>query len=247
MSRNGRIIVGVACAAWLGAVAWPVAMVAEGPQRVPRDSRRAAAMGHHYDEALVIHRAVIRGDLAAVNAPARALAAAPLPSLLPETAAVFVRRLQAAAQRAAVAPDIASASAVTATLLATCGLCHDAMGTRPAMVVPDEPRVGGAVGHMLEHQRGLDQMLQGLVRPSTASWQDGVDALSRAPLTRADLPPDRQLASSIRAAERRVHELAAEARTANSTSARATTYGRLLATCASCHSTHRKLWGPGSP
>lgn len=245
MSHAGRKIASVGCAAWLAVVAPALTLAADEPQRVPGDSRRAAVMGHHYDDALVVHRAVIRGDLAALKAPARALAAAPLPPGLPETAEVFVRRLRAAAQRAAFAPDIAAASAVTATMLATCGLCHDAMGTRPAMVVPDAPRVGGSVGHMLEHQRGLDLMLQGLVRPSTASWQDGVEALSRAPLRRADLPPDPKLASTVRAAERRVHDLAAEARTAASTSARATIYGRLLATCASCHVTHRTLWGPG--
>jgi hypothetical protein len=100
---------------------------------------------------------------------------------------------------------------------------------------------------MLEHQRGLDQMLQGLVLPSTTAWQQGVTALERAPLARSDLPPDRKLASSIKNAEADVHRLAAEARTASSTASRATLYGRLLGKCAECHSTHRRIWGPGPP
>jgi hypothetical protein len=232
----------ICCALVVSASAW-----ARGPQVVPRDSGRAADMGDHYGQALLVHQAVIRGDLPGVRVPARTLAAAPLPHGLPDAAAVHVRRLQAAAQRAATAPDIPAAAAVTATLLATCGLCHDAMGTRPAAAEPAPARVGGAVGHMVEHQRDLDLMMQGLVLPSTSAWQQGVRGLEQAPLSRSDMPPDRSLTSSVRKAEARVHALAIDARSAESTSSRATIYGRLLETCANCHRAHRQIWGPGLP
>jgi cytochrome c553 len=238
---------GVVGTALLGALGWSLAAAAHVPQAMPRDSRRAAVMQNHYADVLLIHQAVIRGDLQAMRAPARSLAAATAPVGLPDVATPYVTRMKAAAQRAASASDIPAAAAVTATMLATCGLCHDAMGTRPAAADVAPPRVGGTVGHMLEHQRGLDQMLQGLVLPSTTAWQQGVTALERAPLARSDLPPDRKLTSSIKDAEVDVHRLATEARTAASTGSRATLYGRLLGTCAECHSTHRRIWGPGAP
>lgn len=248
MAKTMRQAIAAAlCAGCLGTVAWSSTAPDDDTQAVPRDARRAAHMDHHYADVLVIHKAVIRGDLAAVRAPARAIAGAATPTGLPDATTTYMLRMRSAARRLTLAHDVPAAAAVTATMVATCGLCHEAVGTRPAAASLEPPCVGGTVGHMLEHQRALDHLLQGLALPSTSMWQEGVRGLEQAPLHRSDLPADSKLTASIRAAEAHVHRLALEARDASSTSSRATVYGRLLATCADCHSIHRKLWGPGPP
>ncbi len=43
----------------------------------------------------------------------------------------------------------------------------------PAPAAPIAPAVGGVVGHMLEHKRAVDLMVQDLTVPSTSAWNEG--------------------------------------------------------------------------
>jgi hypothetical protein len=100
---------------------------------------------------------------------------------------------------------------------------------------------------MLEHQRAMDELLQGLVIPSVPLWTAGAKRLQTAPLSRGQLLPDRRLTGQIREAEARVHKLAQQASTADTlatSSRRAAVYGQLLSTCAQCHVLHPQVWGP---
>jgi cytochrome c553 len=129
-------------------------------------------------------------------------------------------------------------------MLASCGDCHTAAGTRPALPSAPPAAVGGVVGHMLDHQRAIDQMLQGLVVPSATLWRQGADGLKAAPLHRSALPRDGALSRDVIAAEKRLHQMAEEAATTNEPAARSGQYARMLTTCAECHSAHQKIWGP---
>ena len=111
-------------------------------------------------------------------------------------------------------------------------------------MTPKRPPVGGLVGHMLEHQRAADEMLEGLFIPSETQWLRGANRFVAAPLRQQSLPRDPRLTPGIRKAEERVHQLAERARQATAWQDRGQIYAEMLTTCASCHSLHGVVWGP---
>ncbi|HEY7498157.1 MAG TPA: hypothetical protein VH740_06580 [Vicinamibacterales bacterium] len=113
----------------------------------------------------------------------------------------------------------------------------------PVPATPKRADVGGIVGHMLEHQRAMDEMLEGLFIPSESQWTRGATRFRAAPLQRRSMPRDRKLTREILLAEERVHQLADRAIKAGGWSDRAEIYAQVLTTCANCHSLH-KVWGP---
>jgi hypothetical protein len=229
------------------ALAGAAARVSSAPaqaQAVKPQAERAAHMQVHFSQVMTVHEAVIRGDLAAVRAPATWLAEHDAPSSLPAGSAPFVAEMRRAARRTAQAPTVLEAALGTADMLKTCGDCHRGVGTTPAATHPSGPEVGGLVGHMLAHQTSADQMLQGLIVPSSALWRAGADGFSAAPLRTEALPKDPKLTPGLAAAEARIHELAAQAGKAEDGGARAVFYAQIIARCADCHAVHRKVWGP---
>jgi mono/diheme cytochrome c family protein len=201
-------------------------------------------MTHHYRDVSAIHEAVIRGDLNDVRDRARNLAAMTDPPSTPPVTS-HVMTIRRAAARAVMANTLDVAADATATMLAQCGGCHESRAVRPSPAERRAPDVGGIVGHMVDHQRAVDALLQGLVIPSMSEWQRGAGLL-RAPVLRdAELPPDPRLAARATATERTLHALAEVAAAAPSREARVSAYARIIGTCATCHSLHPEIWGPG--
>jgi cytochrome c553 len=152
--------------------------------------------------------------------------------------------MRQAAQQAAEAKDIVSAAFSTAVMLTTCGDCHRAVGTMPSAPLTPRPELGGVVGHMLQHQRAADQILQGLIVPSNTLWRAGAEALVAAPLHPSDLPVDATLRQKMAPVEERIHRLAGAAAQVTDSRARASFYAQILAGCADCHRLGPKVWGP---
>ncbi len=236
---------------WL-LVSMVVVTAAQGPlaspgapaqQAAPPASAQAEYMRAHFNQAMVVHAAVTRGDLAAVASAARLLTDQDAASL-PTGAATHVAAMKEAARQAAEAGDILAAGQATARMLIACGNCHRALGTRPALASRPSSTVGGIVGHMLEHQLAVDLMLQGLVVPSDSLWREGTRAMAVAPLHPRELPVDSAVRRELAPTEERVHRLATDAVQASDPLARAGFYGQMLAGCADCHKRHAKLWGP---
>lgn len=124
----------------------PSVEAAGDPQAIQLDPARAILMKGHYREAITVHDAVIRGDLPAIGPAAAALASAQIPGGVPAAATAPANAMKAAAGRAAAATTLTAASREAATMLASCGECHTAAGTRPALPVrPPPPAVGGNV------------------------------------------------------------------------------------------------------
>ena len=219
-------------------------MRAQTERSIPTTPARLAQMQHHFLQVTLIHEAMIRGDLPAVRAPARELARLPAPPDTPVRTAPFVAAIAAAAARAAEAPDLETAASATSMMLRQCGDCHRSAGIFPAPSAVARPDVGGLVGHMLEHQRAADDLLQGLLIPSGSLWQRGAGRLKAAPLRPGDLPVDRAFTAELKRTDARVHALAAAAAAATDAPARASVYADLLTTCAQCHGLHRQIWGP---
>lgn len=232
--------------AWVRAV---VAISVLGPataggQSTPADARRTAQMREHYFDAVDMHAAVIRSDLAAVASLAKGLTDYAAPPGMPDRSAAYAATIQRAARDAAAATTIVSAAVSSAVMLNACGQCHQLAGVRPSLTIPRGAIVGGVVGHMIEHQRAADQIFQGLVTPSDSMWRDGTRALAKAPLSAADLPIAESDRRKLALTEARIHRLASDAAAATEPRARANYYGQLLAGCADCHG-HPKVRGPG--
>jgi mono/diheme cytochrome c family protein len=203
-----------------------------------------ALMDHHFANVAVLHTALIRGDLAAARPPAQALAAMTVPPKVPPAGLAHVEAIRAAAQQAVDATTIGAAATATASMLQHCGECHRQVGVFPPLRVKETyESTKNLSGHMREHQRGLDQMLHGLVVPSTQQWIEGTERLSRAPLDSELLPSERGLTPEARDAETRVHDIAERAKQVQTLAERAAPYAEMLTACASCHA-QRKGWGP---
>lgn len=213
-------------------------------QQIRSTPERQAQMQHHFSQVSLIHEAVIRGDLPAVRESARQLAESESPRDVAASTAPQVASMQLGAKRAAEAQDLVSAAAATASMLLSCGDCHRTAGTMPVPMTLNRPQVGGLVGHMLEHQRAADEMLEGLFIPSETQWLRGATRLAGAPLQQQSLPRDQKLTPEIRKAEERVHQLAAHAIKATAWKDRGEIYAQVLTTCASCHGLHGVVWGP---
>lgn len=237
--------------AWLLAAATAVTAVqgqmlspgAPPPQPAPPLSAQAEYMRAHFNQAIVVHAAIIRGDLGAV-APAARLLAEQDPGAMPTGSAAHVNAMKEAARQAVEAPDILAAGQATARMLTACGNCHRAVGTMPALASRARPPVGGVVGHMVDHQVAVDLMLQGLVVPSDSLWRQGTRAMATAPLHARELPVDSSVRRELAPTEERIHRMATEATQATDPFARAGFYGQMLAGCADCHKRHPKIWGP---
>lgn len=246
MTRSDRLSF---TALWLCPIVVATVLGAAAPpqvaQSVPTSRTRLEEMRHHFADVLLVHEAVIRGDLPAVRQPALRLAEVAVPQGMPETAAPFVAELRRAGRRAASAPTIAAAAQATVAMATACATCHRGMGVFPAASRPAGPEIGGALGHMLEHQRAADEMLIGLMVPATVDWRQGAERLRVAPLLPRQFPKDPKLTTNIRKLDLRVHELADQAIDAETADERGSAYAALLETCTQCHSLHSKIWGPG--
>jgi hypothetical protein len=227
------------------AFVFTAAMPAASSWQPKSNPHTAEHMREHFAKVIEAHDAVVRGDLEAAKAPADWLAAHDPTPELDKASASHISVMRDAARRAASANELIMAAQATASMLAACGDCHRAAGAMPAMAMPEAPRVGGTVGHMLEHKHAIDLMMQGLIVPSAALWQQGAAALKHAPLKASDLPRDPKLTRQILAAEDEVHLLADRAASANEQAARVATYGQVINACGRCHGLHGRIWGPG--
>jgi cytochrome c553 len=204
-----------------------------------------SAMHANVRSLTALQAAVIRADLNAVRDPARRLAAMTLPAGLPETAARHVNALVRAAQEAEAANDATTAAFATAHIMTACGACHRTVGAKPSTASSAMPTIKSG-GHMLEHQRAVEQLMQGLVLPSDVEWRAGARALRAAPLHARGLPDDSTLTPQMLRIEEGVHRLAEAGLGAETPERRAAVYGTLLAACADCHRLRPRGLPPGA-
>ena len=208
----------------------------------------ASHMHEHLARVTAMQEAVIRGDLEAAVEPARWIAEHQETEGLPAGTETFVVQMKKQAAAVAEATDLTNAGVATAMTLSYCGSCHAAAKVTPEMAEPARPSATGPVAaHMVEHQWATDLMYQGLTMPSEERWQKGLDAMKGAPLAEKDLPKDAKLTKEIAALEKKVHELAAQAKNTTDLGTKVALYGEYLSGCAGCHSLHGKMWGPGLP
>jgi len=206
-----------------------------------------AHMADHFSKVDAVQLAVIRGVLDEVREPAKWMVDHQSAEGMPERASRFIPELKKAAQQAVDATELVAAGQATGEMAAVCGRCHAVTAARPKLDAPPAASGTGTEAHMLEHQRAVTLMYQGLVVPSTDAWLQGSGRLKAAALKADKLPSDPGLTKEIVALEDRVHELADRAATTTNHNARSKLYGEVIASCGQCHALHGRVWGPGLP
>jgi len=192
-------------------------------------------MLHHFAEVMTIHDALVSGDIEAVHEPAAALASAEAGEDLPESGVAFATVIQRVASTITEADSLALTAAATSTMLTACGGCH--ANTAPGLTPRYAPsaELDGLAGFMLEHQRGVDQLLQGLVLPSTEQWRQGAARLRAVEFDPAALPEGIALTAQARQSADRLRELAEAALPMTDPTSQGSLYTQLVMTCADCH------------
>jgi cytochrome c553 len=226
------------------ALVWSVAVAGQASRDdAAVGPARRAFMDKHFSEAINVHDAVARGDLATAQAQASRLAEHRPEVAFPVGAQAFFGLMTIEAGKVRDAPTIEQAGHAAATLLTRCGQCHQAMHVRVGVPVTPEPETGGVVGQMRAHQRAADLMLEGLIGPSPANWTAGARSFGELRFVPGDMP-GREIRERARIANAHLLNLAAVAEKAQQPRDRAEVYGRILSACARCHREHPKTWGP---
>ena len=110
--------------------------------------------------------------------------------------------------------------------------------TREHVEQAPQPEAGdGSVASVMAlHAYGAREMWAGLVIPDSERVKKGAEALGSAVLTPTGTPVGSPVSPLATELEVRVHDLAAHAARTDEAAQRASAYGRMLGTCAACHS-----------
>jgi cytochrome c553 len=194
-------------------------------------------MTEHFVIATLARDAVIKGKVAELRGPLRALADYRYPAVALGGWAGPIAQLQQAARLTSEANTIEQAATGVATIARVCGSCHLADGRGPTTIEsPREAKTAKADdfgARMYRHMWAADRMWTGLTTPSDDAWLAGAAALAHGPLkTPADAPV---APPGFGIALRDVRELGRQASEASTLEARANLYALVLATCANCH------------
>jgi len=193
-------------------------------------------MKDHFTAVVLVRDALIVGNLELAKWNASFLAKQePDPAVA--SWSLYVDHLREQAARVAEAPTLAAATGASTALALECGRCHAANGVSPSFPAVDRRAAASGPGpHMRRHEWAAEQMWDGLVGPSEERWNDGVRELAEAPLAQEEILANATVAPSIAKLATDVHALGGEGGKATTWDDRAAVYGRLLATCAACHS-----------
>ncbi len=190
-------------------------------------------MDDHHSRSHEVQAALVRGNLSAARDPALWLAEHAQHPDLPQGVLSPVEDVRVFARSVTRAASLPDAARCASEMAAGCGRCHAAAGVDVRVQDGTMPPAGQAPTlHMLRHAWAADRMWDGLLNPSDALWESGSTALSEDPLFLADDETGTETALLARD----VHLLGIEARRLQDPDHRAGIYGRLLRTCARCHS-----------
>jgi cytochrome c553 len=178
--------------------------------------------------------AVVAGLLEPMKAPLIALADYQYGDEMPAGWAPRLAQLQAAARATSSATTLEAAAMGVATMGRICGECHtEKHAGPPVLPLPalDQQSARDTVPERMErHMFAVQVLWEGLTVPSEPTWKSGADALLRAPEQL-----DQELPATFDKDLQVVHGLGVQARDATTLSERADVFGRLIATCADCH------------
>ncbi len=195
----------------------------------PESPRNPMPMGEHFVQAEQIRDAVIAGDLRGVRTPANWLLENVIAEDVPVRWKVHVPAVRRAAKTIAEDEDMNAVAVAAGRLAESCGDCHQDIGITVHPPERADPlKDDTAFAQMGRHAYAAELMWDGLVGPLDEAWNEGSTMMAEAPLY-GDAAPE-----SVTALADEMHALANEAveKTGN---ARAKAYGKIIGTCAGCH------------
>ncbi len=208
----------------------------EPATQIPPATPAQALMHGHYRRASDARDALIRADIEGARGDMTWLATHHDGDALPENLRPLLTAMQTEAARFAEASTMTEAGLALAQTLVRCGNCHEASGGGFAVALPPLPEGEGSAAHMRRHRWAAERMWEGLVIADEEQFRAGSDALREAPLHQEAVPSaEGETDERVEAITALVHALGEEAQRATTTDARASIYGRYLATCGTCH------------
>lgn len=195
-----------------------------------------AHMQEHFTKAGEIHAAILRGDLAATREPASWIMQHEPIEGSPPSWDPYVETLRGAADQVRQAADVQTAAMAASVMVQTCGSCHAALSEGVIFTAsPTPPSDPSTLSHMARHNWAAERMWEGLAVPSQEAWAQGIQLLAEIPLQPEAMSADSAVAGEVAALANQIHDLGEEGAQAVSWRTRTSVYGRLIATCASCH------------
>jgi cytochrome c2 len=189
------------------------------------------------DAVMDLQSAIVGGRLAHARDMASWLASHDKQLTLPQPKE---RELEYAATTVANAKDLPSAAAGVGRLGRACGSCHQAHGANVnamfAMKLPDDGPTIEA--QMARHAWASRRLWEGVIAPSDVAWADGARIMASSTIDLARTTNAKPNVEVVELAER-LRVVATTAITAADHDARASLYGEMLVTCASCHAITR--------
>lgn len=203
---------------------------------VPEVTPLGDLMRGHFQRARDARDAMVRGDLDEARRHMSWLATHQRAEDLPEDLRPLLTVMQTEAAQFAEAQTFTEAGTALARTLTSCGACHRTAQASPQIGTPPVPLGDDLAAHMRRHEWAAERMWAGLVTDDVETYVAGTLVLREASLHEAELPgSEEHPPERIAAITRHVHELGSNAETAEDWDERAAIYGRLLATCATCH------------
>lgn len=193
----------------------------------------------HFWAAIDARDALIGADAEAAKRSLVWLAEHQRPREVPASWTTYLAPMRQAAASAAAASTEAELALGIARVAQRCGECHVALDARIERsdeldqgIAPEGPEL--MEDRMGRHAWSVDEFWAGLVFPSEAAWQAGIDVLSHMPkeAPQADREP---VPEAITNQLEAVRALAAQASAAKTGDARAQTVAELLLSCQHCH------------
>jgi mono/diheme cytochrome c family protein len=181
-------------------------------------------MRQHARAARTMRAAVIGGQLEEARRAASQIASDEWTPRLQLEHSLYVSAVRSAAQAVQASTSLADAAEGLGEVGATCAACHRNVGAPSRSWAVATSEVGNV--RMAAHARAEQALWDGLVNSSDASWSSGARELLEAP----ELDSDDDEMSLL---ARRARDQAREA--ASATGTRGDVYGRIVATCSSCH------------
>ncbi|RLB54437.1 MAG: hypothetical protein DRJ42_09080 [Deltaproteobacteria bacterium] len=133
------------------------------------------------------------------------------------------------------ATTLSEASMAFAGMLNYCGECHQHVEGGPEFAMPPGPDGDALQDQMQRHRWAIERMWEGIVSRNLETYVDGATVMGDVQLRAEELPHGVLEPERIDAIIAHVHELAGAAKESTDWDDRTENFGRLLATCATCH------------
>lgn len=190
------------------------------------ESIRAARRRMHarFDSALDLETAIAVADLDRARADGAFIYGLAEPDFVDEWRP-SLEAVRTAAHGVSLATSLDSAADRVVGLGLACAHCHEAMSATIRFPWRSPPYSASFSGDMRRHQWAGLEMWEGVIGPNDGLWLEGAGELAALPSTMLE----REDAAHLRDEARRALD-------ARANDERAAVFGRILATCASCHS-----------